>query len=55
MKVILLFDSDKLENVYREYTLHENIDKELREGKRVSIKFCHPFHGEVMIAQKETK
>ena len=32
MKVILLFDSDKLENVYREY----HLDEKLR------IAFCHP-------------
>ena len=51
MKVILLFDSDKLENRCREYELSNSITKDLREGKKVSITFCHPLHGEIMIAK----
>ncbi len=51
MKVILLFDGDKLENRYREYELSNSFAKDLCEGKKVSITFCHPFHGEIMVAK----
>ncbi len=53
MRVILLFDSDTIEGVYREYTLQDDLDEKLRKGKRISIKFCHPFFGEMMIAKVE--
>lgn len=53
MKVILLFDSDKMENAYREYTI--SADKELRDGACLSIRFCHPSHGELMNAKIEPK
>ena len=49
MKLILLFDSDKLGNCYREYEL--DYDKQLRAGGAVSVSFCHPDHGEVMQAK----
>lgn len=51
MKVILLFDSDKLDNCYREYELHEGADEALRKGKWVSMTICHPDHGEVFVAK----
>ena len=53
MKVILLFDSDKLDNRYREYELAGGADDMLRKGKWFSITFCHPDHGEVMIARAD--
>lgn len=48
MKIILLFDSDKLKNCYREYELIKGADEDLRKGKWVSIAFCHPNHGEIL-------
>ncbi len=50
MKVILLFDSDKLDNCYREYMLNETVDEAISNGDHVTIEFCHPKHGEIMIA-----
>ncbi|KKM26222.1 hypothetical protein LCGC14_1586900 [marine sediment metagenome] len=50
MKVILLFDSDKLDNCYREYMLRDSFDEDLRSGKYGCIEFCHPDNGEVMLA-----
>ena len=50
MKIILLFDSDRLDNCYREYELQdeiEGIDGKMRD-KLVTITFCHPDHGEIM-------
>lgn len=49
MKVIILFDGDKLDNIYREYDL--DYDEELRDGKMVKISFCHPSHGEQIVAK----
>ncbi len=49
MKVILLFDSDKSENIYREYNLDDDMDEKLRDGKMCKIAFCHPNHGEQMM------
>lgn len=49
MKVILLFDSDKPENSYREYELLDTADDALRKGEWCDITFCHPAHGEVFI------
>lgn len=51
MKIILLFDSDKLDNCYREYELIKGADDGLRKGERVSITFCHPDHGEVFMVK----
>lgn len=51
MKVIFLFDSDKLDNCYRYYSLSDTIVKSLREGKEVTLTFCHPAYGEVMMAK----
>ncbi len=51
MKVILLFDGDKLENVYREYELTDDTDEKLRDGQMCKIAFCHPDHGEQMMAK----
>lgn len=51
MKVILLFDSDKLKNCYKEYTLLGEFDKDLREGKWCSVTFCHPDFGEVCLVR----
>ena len=48
MKIILLFDSDKTKNIYREYELSDGLDKELRKGGRITATFCHPNSGEVM-------
>lgn len=46
MKVILLFDIDKLDNTYREYELTEYMVKELQKGKKISISFRHPEFAE---------
>ena len=51
MKVILLFDSDKMENVYREYYLDDDTDDKLRAGQMCKISFCHPDHGEQLMAK----
>lgn len=50
MKIILLFDSDKLDNCYRYYSLNDDIAKALLEGSMITITFCYPEYGEIMIA-----
>lgn len=49
MIITLFFDSDRLENCYRQYTLDN--DEDLRNGKMVKIAFCHPDHGEQMMSK----
>ena len=51
MKIILLFDSDRLDNRYREYELLDDADEALRKGEWANLTFCHPDHGEVFIAK----
>ena len=51
MKVVLLFDDDKLDNVYRIYTVNDNLRKNLADGGQVSITVMHPKYGEVFWAQ----
>ncbi len=51
MKIILLFDSDRMENVYREYHLDDVTDTKLRDGQMCKIAFCHPDHGEQMMSK----
>ena len=53
MKLIVLFDSDKLDNCYRVYELSEVNDSDLRKGKWLRITICHPDHGEVCIMEAE--
>ncbi len=50
MKVILLFDSDKPDNRYREYTLNDSVDGAISNGDHIVVEFCHPDHGEIMMA-----
>ena len=51
MRIILLFDSDRLENVYREYTLSDDTDEKLRNGQMCKVSFCHPDHGEEFVSK----
>lgn len=51
MKIILLFDG--LDGKYREYTLPEDIDRNLRDGGRVVFTFGHPDTEEYAKAEKE--
>lgn len=46
MKILLLFDSDKqMDNQYREYELCEDLSNALKNGKSISLTFCHPDAG----------
>ena len=51
VEIIILFDSYELDNYYRHYYLGNNIVTALREGKQITVTFCHPEHGEIMIAE----
>lgn len=51
MKVQLLFDGESPKNCWRSFELTDEISHELLKGKKVTVTFCHPFFGEIMIAK----
>ena len=56
MKIILLFDTEMLENRYRIYELSDELDKVLCENREeIDITFCHPDMGEIFEARPHNK
>lgn len=51
MKIQLLFDGPDGQNQWRSYELSGEISLELLKGRKVTVTFCHPKFGEVMIAK----
>lgn len=61
MKIQLIFNKFKLFSLFtttkssRKYYLTPELDKHLEEGGTVSITFCHPNFGEMLLAEKGSR